>query len=247
MADDASAPCCRICLDTDVAENLISPCRCAGTSAFVHNACLRHWIETTTLRAARFKCQQCQTSYASLVDQPPPRERPPREGNAVRNAAARVFKYTYVLTVPVQTFSTLVGRGLCSAAASGERIGCDSGSAVMGAYIAGSNVSCLLAAIIVCYCLVAHGCFPWCLICWSRPHQKTVVPVCIACMIVALAWRATLPQAVALHLLATSVIQNAVAAISASEAINLELLRANRLRFVNYGTIAPPPPRHLLV
>ena len=40
--DDQSKQ-CRICLDNDQADQLISPCLCTGTFAYVHRECLNHW------------------------------------------------------------------------------------------------------------------------------------------------------------------------------------------------------------
>lgn len=39
-------PTCRICLEAtgDGNETLIRPCRCTGTTAFVHNSCLTKWL-----------------------------------------------------------------------------------------------------------------------------------------------------------------------------------------------------------
>ncbi|CAF1545176.1 unnamed protein product, partial [Rotaria sordida] len=34
---------CRICLDTDNSNDIISPCLCSGNSAYVHRKCLNHW------------------------------------------------------------------------------------------------------------------------------------------------------------------------------------------------------------
>ena len=34
---------CRFCLDTGSADSMIAPCLCAGTSKFVHRACLDEW------------------------------------------------------------------------------------------------------------------------------------------------------------------------------------------------------------
>ncbi|CAF4624047.1 unnamed protein product [Rotaria sp. Silwood1] len=34
---------CRICLDTDNPDDIISPCLCTGNSAYVHRTCLNYW------------------------------------------------------------------------------------------------------------------------------------------------------------------------------------------------------------
>lgn len=35
---------CRICYDNDKPEELIAPCHCKGTVAFVHRTCLENWL-----------------------------------------------------------------------------------------------------------------------------------------------------------------------------------------------------------
>lgn len=41
VADDG--PMCRLCLEQDTVENLISPCKCSGTQRYVHLHCLQSW------------------------------------------------------------------------------------------------------------------------------------------------------------------------------------------------------------
>lgn len=36
---------CRICLDTENPESMITPCMCRGTSAYIHEECFRRYIE----------------------------------------------------------------------------------------------------------------------------------------------------------------------------------------------------------
>ena len=47
---------CRICLEEG---ELISPCMCAGTTAFVHEACLVKWLNTS----GRTDCEICKYEY----------------------------------------------------------------------------------------------------------------------------------------------------------------------------------------
>ncbi|CAM0883729.1 unnamed protein product [Alopecurus aequalis] len=44
-ADGSSAACCRICLEaeSEIGDELISPCLCKGTQQLVHRSCLDHW------------------------------------------------------------------------------------------------------------------------------------------------------------------------------------------------------------
>lgn len=36
---------CRICLDTENPETMVSPCMCRGTAAYIHEACLQRYFE----------------------------------------------------------------------------------------------------------------------------------------------------------------------------------------------------------
>ena len=52
---------CRICFEDASRCDLISPCRCSGTSAFVHRNCLQRWRETSDMAARR--CAECHYMY----------------------------------------------------------------------------------------------------------------------------------------------------------------------------------------
>ena len=57
---------CRICFEkeTDIpGDILISPCRCKGTSSFVHRSCLYRWRNANRGRPAWRKCMECNTPY----------------------------------------------------------------------------------------------------------------------------------------------------------------------------------------
>ena len=56
---------CRICLDSDIRKNLISPCLCSGTQKWVHRECLNKWRITREDRAFS-KCTECLQSYTLL-------------------------------------------------------------------------------------------------------------------------------------------------------------------------------------
>ncbi|OEL26370.1 hypothetical protein BAE44_0012614 [Dichanthelium oligosanthes] len=49
--DGSSAACCRICLEaeSEIGDELISPCMCKGTQQFVHRSCLDHWRSVKTI------------------------------------------------------------------------------------------------------------------------------------------------------------------------------------------------------
>lgn len=54
---------CRICLESDSIEQLISPCLCSGTSQYVHHECLSRWRTTTTNEDAIYMCMECRFHY----------------------------------------------------------------------------------------------------------------------------------------------------------------------------------------
>uniref|UniRef100_A0A453RTW0 RING-CH-type domain-containing protein n=1 Tax=Aegilops tauschii subsp. strangulata TaxID=200361 RepID=A0A453RTW0_AEGTS len=56
--DGSYAACCRICLEaeSEIGDELISPCMCKGTQQFVHRSCLDHWrsVKVLSLLVLRF-------------------------------------------------------------------------------------------------------------------------------------------------------------------------------------------------
>ena len=55
---------CRICLeDEGLIETLISPCRCSGSSKYVHIDCLQTWRRTVRGEIGENNCMECQTEY----------------------------------------------------------------------------------------------------------------------------------------------------------------------------------------
>ena len=65
---------CRICLEdeTDI-DKLIAPCRCSGSSKYVHLDCLQTWRRTSRGGVGENKCMECHTEY--LVRKTHERER----------------------------------------------------------------------------------------------------------------------------------------------------------------------------
>jgi RING-variant domain len=68
---------CRICLSEEEPENLlINPCSCTGSMKYIHETCLREWLEgkkhmkeTEVVNSYIWKnleCEICKTSYADL-------------------------------------------------------------------------------------------------------------------------------------------------------------------------------------
>lgn len=54
---------CRICLEEDHIENLIYPCKCSGTSKYVHKSCLDQWRTLSDNKEAYYKCFECHYKY----------------------------------------------------------------------------------------------------------------------------------------------------------------------------------------
>ena len=55
---------CRICLqDEENDDLLINPCRCSGTSKYVHKECLDTWRHTNIESESFLKCMECHTYY----------------------------------------------------------------------------------------------------------------------------------------------------------------------------------------
>ena len=55
---------CRICFEKETKVNpLISPCLCEGTIKYVHQSCLKHWIEISNIKPNLSKCEICKCKY----------------------------------------------------------------------------------------------------------------------------------------------------------------------------------------
>ena len=54
---------CRICLESNNQESMISPCRCSGTSQWVHRECIERWIRQCENLEAKKKCMECHHYY----------------------------------------------------------------------------------------------------------------------------------------------------------------------------------------
>jgi hypothetical protein len=54
---------CRICLDNDHPDELISPCLCNGSSAYVHRKCLNDWRSENANGKGFKSCDICQFEY----------------------------------------------------------------------------------------------------------------------------------------------------------------------------------------
>mmetsp|Transcript_101249 Transcript_101249/g.281852 ORF Transcript_101249/g.281852 Transcript_101249/m.281852 type:complete len:158 (-) Transcript_101249:77-550(-) len=55
---------CRICMETEPASDLCSPCLCRGSMKYVHSQCLQRWRSASTNQHSRYRCEQCQYPYS---------------------------------------------------------------------------------------------------------------------------------------------------------------------------------------
>ncbi|KAK3261319.1 hypothetical protein CYMTET_29771 [Cymbomonas tetramitiformis] len=60
---DEERPFCRICLDDDDQFDMIAPCLCAGTSKWVHRACLDEWRAQERNPHSFTHCQTCRFQF----------------------------------------------------------------------------------------------------------------------------------------------------------------------------------------
>jgi len=56
-------PLCRICLSDELQSDLVSPCECKGTIAYVHEVCLNKWRTMHHATVRQDVCQLCMTLY----------------------------------------------------------------------------------------------------------------------------------------------------------------------------------------
>lgn len=56
---------CRICFESETADSqdpanpLITPCKCSGSSKYVHRQCLAQWRTTNHRADASYQCEVC--------------------------------------------------------------------------------------------------------------------------------------------------------------------------------------------
>lgn len=63
---------CRICLEDDEVENMISPCRCSGTGGYVHEQCLQKWRQECIGNPEKYnKCELCKEKYVIIRENLP--------------------------------------------------------------------------------------------------------------------------------------------------------------------------------
>lgn len=100
----SSAACCRICLEaeSEIGDELISPCMCKGTQQFVHRSCLDHW-RSVKEGFAFSHCTTCKAQFHLRVET--------WEDNSWRKMKFRIFVARDVLLVflAVQLTIAIIG------------------------------------------------------------------------------------------------------------------------------------------
>lgn len=54
---------CKICFDDEKQEEIISPCNCKGSMAYVHKSCLKEWLNVNKENDKYFTCSECKSPY----------------------------------------------------------------------------------------------------------------------------------------------------------------------------------------
>ncbi|KAL5230498.1 hypothetical protein ABZP36_029274 [Zizania latifolia] len=102
--EGSSAGCCRICLETEseIGNELISPCMCKGTQQFVHHSCLDHW-RSVKEGFAFSHCTTCKAQFHLRVET--------WEDNSWRKMKFRIFVARDVILVflAVQLTIAMIG------------------------------------------------------------------------------------------------------------------------------------------
>ena len=58
---------CRICLENDTLNNLISPCGCSGNSKYVHRMCVNRWRDSNANNEKYNRCEVCNEIYEITI------------------------------------------------------------------------------------------------------------------------------------------------------------------------------------
>ena len=93
---------CRICLESNNAEDFITPCKCSGTTAVVHEKCLQRWRAECYGNPDKYnKCELCNEEYIIVRENAP-------ETLFFCNKHPIKVRYWF-LTISIMTISLLIG------------------------------------------------------------------------------------------------------------------------------------------
>uniref|UniRef100_T1J7S7 Uncharacterized protein n=1 Tax=Strigamia maritima TaxID=126957 RepID=T1J7S7_STRMM len=88
----SAGPICRICHEGDTKEELVAPCRCAGTMGLVHQTCIEKWLSSSNSNS----CEICKYVFITCK-QPRPYIhwlQDPSNPSDLRNLAADLLCFT---------------------------------------------------------------------------------------------------------------------------------------------------------
>lgn len=211
---EESSRACRICLEGH--PPLISPCKCTGSHGFVHEDCLRTWVNTTANAEARTVCQLCNTPYAM------------RRVRAASNAHLRcsfsqlgnncmfVLLYVPLITAMLiigvsMLISFFVHVGLCNThvvSDAGAMVRCVDDPLIMtgSVYLLGSLVAAMIMMTQSCYVAIIYGFKQWCIVLCQNNAVTSIMPLLIlSSFVMSYVFDDPLLQATALYLIVISV------------------------------------------
>tara|TARA_A100001015_G_scaffold304030_1_gene394608 strand:- start:2044 stop:2835 length:792 start_codon:yes stop_codon:yes gene_type:complete len=97
---------CRICLESENPEELISPCLCSGTQKYVHKYCLNTWRYQDTQSDNFIRCNECRTEFKIKK----------REYTKTALLFKKIFvflkKKYLILSILIITLNSLIGYGI---------------------------------------------------------------------------------------------------------------------------------------
>ena len=102
---------CRICFDDRVNDELISPCRCNGTSKYIHRGCLHTWRQYNLGKEGETHCMECREEYILR------RKHQYEPNNLFRRGIFPFISFNYLLSITYNSSSLLLTCGVNCATA----------------------------------------------------------------------------------------------------------------------------------
>jgi hypothetical protein len=221
---DGASVVCRICLDSEHDANspLISPCKCAGSQGYVHEACLVHWIDTTSNQAAKTRCQLCNTHYAMRRV----RKRRACSLKLVRDqfvfcVMENVLGFFAVLVVSFcMLLSYFIHTYMCKNSLEFEEVVlCDTALIFEAGsvYLLGSIVCTFLFVLHSVYFFVLRGASQWCMAVCSQNRTPLITLLIMLCLILSYVYSNVILQATALYLIDISAMHKLIWALNGND------------------------------
>jgi hypothetical protein len=254
---DADERVCRICLENSTAMPLLSPCRCSGTHGYVHEMCLQHWVETTTLENAKTTCQLCRTPYATRAIQSHysnPSECTPCSASCKRwsiRCLTSIWMLGFVVVGVSMFFAYWINLLVCnksddppsrtivrnSTDPTNERslMLCNAPplDKAVNLYNSGSLFSMFLMTTFSFYFILVHGCDRWCRTVCATTRPRVMTVYILFCFIGAYIFNDPMLQTTAIYLFMTSMLYKSIWSVHAETPVSRYLIRAQAVRFTN--------------